>query len=48
MHCIITLLLACLLFGCAKDHDQNDPYVIEQTEFEEEPPTLVEEYGEKN
>ena len=44
MYWIASLLLATLLFGCSKDHDQNDPYVIEQTEFEEEPPTLVEEY----
>ena len=38
MYKIISLFLSILLWGCAQDHDQNDPYVIENTEIEHEAP----------
>lgn len=38
MRKIALLPLLILLFGCGKDDDQNNPYVIENTEINYEPP----------
>jgi hypothetical protein len=38
MHWLYLLILSSLLLGCAEDHSQNDPYVIEETELEHTQP----------
>jgi hypothetical protein len=38
MYVVILGLLLVLVASCSKDHDQNDPYIIEETEVEYQPP----------
>ncbi len=35
---IVSAFLSLFLCGCGGDHDQNDPYVIENTEVDYQPP----------
>ncbi len=35
---VVAVLLSTILWGCSKDHDQNDPYVLENTEVGHEAP----------